>query len=69
MRAKRFLGPKREGSKRAGSPSLACEVVRVAQLLRRCRHALLLEYTEHYSMGGRRPPTTMAEMVEEYDTK
>eukprot|EP00965_Chrysotila_dentata_P188263 6172629-Pleurochrysis_carterae.AAC.5 len=53
---------------RFATSGLECKVLRVAQLLRRCRHALLLEYTKLYKVGEGRPPT-MAEMVEEHDTK
>lgn len=57
LREKRVCGLKRAGSKRAGPQRLACEVVRVAQFLRRYGAALRAEYSEAYGTGSGRALT------------
>eukprot|EP00965_Chrysotila_dentata_P148256 4894330-Pleurochrysis_carterae.AAC.1 len=53
LKAGRFTGPKRVGSKREGSPRLACEFVRVAQLLRSSGKELLTERVHQRLRGAR----------------
>uniref|UniRef100_A0A7S4BPN4 Uncharacterized protein n=2 Tax=Chrysotila carterae TaxID=13221 RepID=A0A7S4BPN4_CHRCT len=63
LKAGRFTGPKRLGSKREGSPRLACELVRVAQLLRRSGKELLREFASIYEARGQAQALTMAEVA------